>query len=89
MARFRPVALVAGAVAGLAITAGIAAARDGGRTVAKLDPAVTFAEPGLGGAPKLNGTPLPDGTFTRLAGGTATFASLRGRPAIINLWSQT
>ena len=57
--------------------------------VARLDPTVTFAEPGLGGAPKLAGKPLPDGTFTRLAGGTATFASLKGKPAIINLWSQT
>ena len=53
------------------------------------DPSATFAEPGLGGPPKLAGKPLPAGTFTRLAGGTATFAGLRGTPAIVNLWSRT
>ena len=58
--------------------------------VARLtDPSATFSEPGLGGPPKLAGKPLPAGTFTRLAGGTATFAGLRGTPAIVNLWSRT
>ena len=90
MVRFRLAALVAGAAVGVGAVIGFAVTRDDGPTVAKLDPTVTFAEPGLGGAPKLNGTPLPEGTFTRLDGnGTASFASLRGKPAIINLWSQT
>ena len=85
-------ALAAGAGRALALAVAIAlvaSACSRGPTVARLDPTVTFAPPGLGGAPKLTGRPLPAGTFTRLAGGTATFASLQGRPAVINLWSQT
>lgn len=92
MVRPRAVAIAVGTVVGAGLSAAIVAARDDGPTVARLDPSVTvtFAEPGLGGAPKIDGKPLPEGTFTRLDGnGTATFASLRGKPAVINLWSQT
>lgn len=89
MVRPRVAAIAVGAALGVAISIAIVVGRGDGVTVAKLDPTVTFADPGLASVPKLNGTPLPEGTFTRLAGGTATFASLRGKPAIINLWSQT
>jgi len=88
----RPRATAAMPLRGLALGIGavlMAAACSREPTVAKLDPTVTFAPPGLGSAPKLTGKPLPAGSFTRLAGGTATFASLAGRPAVINLWSQT
>lgn len=89
MVRSRAVAIAAGSVLGAALTAAFAVGGGGGEPVAKLDPTVTFSEPGLATPPKLNGTKLPDGTFTRLAGGEATFASLAGAPAVINFWSQT
>lgn len=92
MVRPRVLAIAVGGAVGVAAVVGIVASRDDGPTVARLDPSVTvtFGEPGIEAPAKLNGTALPDGTFTRLDGaGTATFASLKGKPAIVNLWSQT
>ena len=80
------------AVLAAAAVALVGAGCASGPPVARLtDPsaAATFPEPGLGAPPSLAGKPLPSGTFTRLSGGSATFTDLRGRPAIVNLWSRT
>ncbi len=81
-------------MAASAVFAVTLAACGGSDGVAKLDTSSkTFTEPGLGQAPKIDGTPLPKGAFSTLQGtnkGTAvTFASLKGKPAIVNVWSTT
>jgi thiol-disulfide isomerase/thioredoxin len=103
MAWSRRRGVVVGAVIGLVVgtVAAVAIALGGGDTNAGTD--VILTQPGSVQEPatssgqepatfpvakEVQGTPLPDDTFDRLAGGgTASFADYRGTPLVVNVWA--
>jgi thiol-disulfide isomerase/thioredoxin len=98
MAWSRRRSIAVGAVAGLVIgtLAAVAIARIGDRDPAPdavltnpgaaADPDVTTSA-GIPVAKEVRGTPLPDGQFDLLAGGTARFSNYRGTPLVVNVWA--
>lgn len=75
----------------------VAAIMGGGLVAYKLTRPVTFvlSKPGaaeapkLPVAPKLAGKPLPDVALQDFSGAKRSLADLKGKPAVINLWSDT
>jgi thiol-disulfide isomerase/thioredoxin len=78
-------ALVAG------VTIGVVGQGSGGTDSVRLRTPGIAAEPSgaIPTAPKLTGRRLPAGSFAVLTGGSAAFASLAGRPAVINVWAES
>ena len=95
MAWSRRRSVVVGVVTGLALgtLAAVAIARTGEGSASSPDAVLT--QPGAAAEPSSfpvakeeQGTPLPDQTFDRLAGGgTARFADYRGTPLVVNVWA--
>ena len=78
-------ALVAG------VTIGVVSQGSAGSDNVRLRTPGVAAEPSgaIPTAPKLLGRRLPAGSFAILTGGSAAFAALAGRPAVINVWAES
>jgi thiol-disulfide isomerase/thioredoxin len=82
---------IIGIVVGTLAAVLIATVGTGSRPDAVLNQPGAVPEPAsIGTASDLNGRPLPTTAYQRLDGsGTATWASYRGTPLVINVWSTT
>jgi thiol-disulfide isomerase/thioredoxin len=95
MAWSRRRSVVVGVVTGLVLgsLAAVAIASSGGGSTSPPDAVLTqpgpATEPGsFPVAKQVQGTPLPDQTFDRLAGGgRASLADYRGKPLVVNVWA--